>query len=201
MPVNKPIQILLIEPSLLIAEGLTSLLNKQQMRFQVSTTDNLDNIELQLSKGNWHLLIINPALIQYNPKTMQSLKNRFDKLQCIALVYSYFDERILAKFDETISIYDTQNTIASKLEKLISKQPKESSNNSQEVLSERETDVLKLLATGLSNKEIADKLHISIHTVISHRKNITQKTGIKSVSGLTIYAVVQKIISTESIQL
>ena len=53
-------------------------------------------------------------------------------------------------------------------------------NSSQEPLSERETEVLEQLVNGLSNKEIADKLNISIHTVISHRKNITQKTGIKS---------------------
>ena len=62
------------------------------------------------------------------------------------------------------------------------------------VLSERETDVLVHLASGKSNKEIADLLHISINTVITHRKNISQKTGIKTVSGLTIYAVVQKLI-------
>jgi len=64
---------------------------------------------------------------------------------------------------------------------------------------EREIDVLKLVATGLANKEIADKLNISIHTVITHRKNISQKIGIKSVSGLTIYAVVKKFISLETI--
>lgn len=68
----------------------------------------------------------------------------------------------------------------------------------QEKLSERETDVLKLLTSGNSNKEIADQLNISTHTVISHRKNISQKTGIKSVSGLTIYAVVKNIITLDT---
>jgi len=69
----------------------------------------------------------------------------------------------------------------------------------QDVLSEREIDILKLLTTGLANKEIADKLNISINTVMTHRKNISQKTGIKSVSGLTIYAVVKKLISLENL--
>ncbi|MBK8882774.1 MAG: helix-turn-helix transcriptional regulator [Bacteroidales bacterium] len=67
------------------------------------------------------------------------------------------------------------------------------------MLSERETEVLKLLSKGLSNKEIADSLNISIHTVISHRKNLTQKTGIKSQSGLTIYALSNNIISLENL--
>ena len=56
-------------------------------------------------------------------------------------------------------------------------------------LTPREIEVLRLVTKGLINKEIADKLHISLTTVISHRKNITEKLGIKSVSGLAIYAV------------
>jgi regulator of cell morphogenesis and NO signaling len=55
-------------------------------------------------------------------------------------------------------------------------------------LSERERETLALLASGLSNKEIADKLFISTHTVISHRKNIIRKTGIKTPQGLALYA-------------
>ena len=56
-------------------------------------------------------------------------------------------------------------------------------------LSNREIDVLKLIAQGFINKEIADKLNISLNTVLSHRKNITSKLGIKTVSGLTFYAI------------
>ena len=56
-------------------------------------------------------------------------------------------------------------------------------------LSAREIEVLVLITKGLINKEIADKLNIGLTTVITHRKNITEKLGIKSVSGLTIYAV------------
>lgn len=66
-------------------------------------------------------------------------------------------------------------------------------------LSSREIEVLVLVAKGLINKEIADKLNISLTTVISHRKNITEKLGIKSVSGLTIYAVMNGYISPDSI--
>lgn len=63
----------------------------------------------------------------------------------------------------------------------------------------REKDVLRLVALGHSNKDIADQLFISIHTVISHRKNITEKLGIKSISGLTVYAILNKIIDTDTI--
>ncbi|MFT4071930.1 MAG: LuxR C-terminal-related transcriptional regulator [Dysgonamonadaceae bacterium] len=56
-------------------------------------------------------------------------------------------------------------------------------------LTSRELDVLKLVAAGYINKEIADKLGISLNTVLSHRKNITAKLGIKTVSGLTFYCI------------
>ena len=52
---------------------------------------------------------------------------------------------------------------------------------------------------GFANKEIADKLFISIHTVISHRKNITEKLGIKSISGLTVYAIMNNLLDLEDI--
>ena len=66
-------------------------------------------------------------------------------------------------------------------------------------LSAREIEVLKLITKGLINKEIAENLNISLTTVISHRKNITEKLGIKSVSGLTIYAVMNGYIEEDSI--
>lgn len=66
-------------------------------------------------------------------------------------------------------------------------------------LSPREIEVLVLVTKGLINKEIADKLNISLTTVISHRKNITEKLGIKSVAGLTIYAVMHGYVEADRI--
>lgn len=68
-------------------------------------------------------------------------------------------------------------------------------------LSSREIDVLKLIVKGITNKEIADKLNISLNTVLTHRKNITAKLGIKTVSGLTFYAIMNGIISGDDIEL
>ncbi len=73
--------------------------------------------------------------------------------------------------------------------------------NQDNELSLREVDVLKCVALGMSNKEIADKLFISIHTVITHRKNITAKLDIKSASGLTIYAIMEGYIEPSSIDI
>ena len=62
------------------------------------------------------------------------------------------------------------------------------------VLSPRETQVLRLVASGLINKEIADRLNISVNTVLTHRKNITSKLGIKRISGLSVYAIMNSLI-------
>jgi len=72
-------------------------------------------------------------------------------------------------------------------------------NGTEHELSAREIEVLVLITKGLINKEIADKLNISLTTVISHRKNIMEKLGIKSVSGLTIYAVMHGYVEADRI--
>lgn len=66
-------------------------------------------------------------------------------------------------------------------------------------LSAREVQVLQLVVSGAINKEIADRLNISLNTVLTHRKNITAKLGIKTISGLTLYALMHGYISTEDI--
>lgn len=67
------------------------------------------------------------------------------------------------------------------------------------LLTPRETEVLRLVASGLINKEIAARMGISLTTVISHRKNLTEKLGIKSVSGLTVYAVMHGLVELKDI--
>lgn len=73
-------------------------------------------------------------------------------------------------------------------------------NSDLPLLSDREIDVLKEVAHGMANKEIADKLNISANTVITHRKNITDKLGIKTISGLTVYAILNKLINPEDVK-
>lgn len=69
-----------------------------------------------------------------------------------------------------------------------------------ELISEREKEVLRGVALGLTNKEISDMLFISSHTVITHRKNISAKLGIKTIAGLAVYAVLNGIISPEEME-
>ncbi|GAB5539340.1 MAG: response regulator transcription factor [Salibacteraceae bacterium] len=62
-------------------------------------------------------------------------------------------------------------------------------------ISERELEILQLIAQGLTNKQIAEKIHLSFHTVMTHRKNMMNKLGINNTAGLIIYAVRENLIS------
>lgn len=101
-----------------------------------------------------------------------------------------------------ITIKAPQEIIIEQLQQLLTCDT--SGNNQGETnkdLSIREVDVLQLIVKGITNKEIADKLNISLNTVLTHRKNITAKLGIKTVSGLTFYAIMNGIISGDDIEL
>lgn len=94
-------------------------------------------------------------------------------------------------------ILERNNTKAIIQDKLIAFFEKDA--NSENELTAREKDIVRSIALGLTNKEIGDTLFISPHTVITHRKNITRKLGIKSVSGLTVFAILNNLISVDEV--
>ncbi|MHB8905928.1 MAG: LuxR C-terminal-related transcriptional regulator [Melioribacteraceae bacterium] len=194
---NRHINIAVLEPSQIIYEGLSNIFLKSGQYFQLLRVDTFDELENYIGKKKLDVIIINPSQIQNKDKEFIALKNAQTDTYWVALVYTFFNQKMLSLFDKTIHITDTPDSIIGLINKINESNSSASPTAGHEQLSDREIEVLKLVAAGLSNKEIADKLFISIHTVISHRKNISQKTGIKSQSGLTIYAILNKIIQIE----
>ncbi|HAH23996.1 MAG TPA: hypothetical protein DCL77_09610 [Prolixibacteraceae bacterium] len=101
--------------------------------------------------------------------------------------------------NQSINLSDTSALICYKVNEILNSFLSVSSKDTDTELTKREIEVLQLLTKGYSNKEIADQLFVSTHTVISHRKNISEKTGIKSASGMTMYAILKKIIDVGDI--
>lgn len=190
---SKYINIIILEPSAIICQGITSILSDAGLQHKTVFTENLRKLEESCFRHAPDIVLVNPVMVQNQLKELQGLKKKFPDTYWIAIIYALTDQHTLSFFDDVIYINDTPGKIINSVQKLFS--PDFHLKPNQEVLSERETEVLKLLVAGKANKEIADKLNISTHTVITHRKNISQKTGIKSVSGLTIYAVLKDIIS------
>jgi DNA-binding CsgD family transcriptional regulator len=191
------ISIAIMEPSDIIFEGLSNMLLKYENHFYLFRINDIEELNELCLNENYDIVIINPNLVQNNVSGFIKLQKKYSKIAWIAIIYSLFDNGLLNKFNRTISIGDSSDSIKTKLDSLLSKEKHQ--NIHQEQLSAREIDILTQLVKGFTNQEIADKLYISIHTVISHRKNITEKTGIKSLSGLTIYAISKKIINLDNI--
>ena len=90
----------------------------------------------------------------------------------------------------------TQKDVTLNIKKMIG-----TTNDNEEQLSDREKEILVCLVQGMSNKEIANSLFISLNTVITHRRNIARKLQIHSVAGLTIYAIVNKLVDISLLHL
>lgn len=190
------LKILIAEPSQIIIEGLQSIMHDSPRLEVVSTADDVSMLEERITAHHPDIIIINPGLLPYTsqmPATLDLPENVF----AVALVYQYFEPSYLRNFDAVIDIRDSKQSVLSALMNL--DKEAEGKKNASDVseLTKRERDILVLVAKGLMSKEIAEQLNISIHTVISHRKNITKKTGIKSVAGLAVYAMLNNLMSEQ----
>ncbi|GAP71577.1 response regulator transcription factor [Candidatus Symbiothrix dinenymphae] len=185
---SRPIKITIVEPSLILRSGVIAVLQSLKgQSVEVFDVRDLDQLKTSPSWQRPDLLIVNPIFSL--PQIKKEVGN--PDVKCLALLNSLLDRTLLKAFDEVISIYDTSEQIQEKLTKLLSKPLEE---KHQESLSQREKEIIACVIKGMTNKQIADELHLSSHTVISHRKNIAGKLQIHSTAGLTIYAIVNKLV-------
>lgn len=191
-------RVIICETSEIITTGLYDILQSMTGFDVVMRLDSPENLSEKLLATDANILIINPTLLGFNG---QGLVSQWIKespgLICIALETNYMDDFALKYFDGVIGINDSKLKIINKMNQIAQSDKGERSDDVE--LSKREIDVLVAVAKGMMNKEIADQMNLSIHTVISHRKNITRKTGIKSVSGLTVYALLNNLIDENEV--
>lgn len=192
--------ILIIEPSEIIYKGLAEIINSNttfDVLQQISAIENIDNALVALKPD---VVLINPTLLPiHRHETGKPFNDILPDTPVVALVYQYIESDLLQHYDAVIDIRDSAAKTARILTTTYTNSSQEDNTESSE-LSEREKDVLILIAKGFISKEIADTLNISVHTVISHRKNITRKTGIKSIAGLVAYAMLNNLIDSNDIE-
>ena len=191
-------RVIICEASEIIAIGLAEIIDGMAQFDVVARLDSPEHLSEKITATDANLLIIDPMLLGFHSKDFLSqLGKEHPNMVIIALVSTYLDHSMLTPFGGVIEINDTKSKVISKMNEFAQS---EATKNTDDVeLSKRETDVLIAVAKGMMNKEIADQMNISIHTVISHRKNITRKTGIKSVSGLTVYALLNNLIDENEV--
>ncbi|MDR1725621.1 MAG: LuxR C-terminal-related transcriptional regulator [Bacteroidales bacterium] len=188
---NRKIRIAIAEPSLIIRTGLMSVLKRMtSLPMDIYELLELSNIELLLIKYKPDILIINPVYL--GNATLETLKHnhKLANTKYVALQSSMLNIQLLKQYDRIINITFSAEQIKEILSKLVFTKEQTDSFD----LSAREKDIVVAITEGLTNKEIATKLHISINTVMTHRKNISAKLNIHSPAGLILYAIANKLI-------
>jgi DNA-binding CsgD family transcriptional regulator len=180
-------EILLIHMSAIVQSGLNSLIfNHQRISPKAiySYTD-LNILETIKKSVVFVDIMLDSIMMQYLSKLFSN--------ENILVAVSGTDRKPDYKFPytEIISLNDSDAAVYKKLDRIF---PFVEVDVSKNILTKREKDILKHVAQGLSSQDIADKLFISRHTVITHRKNICNKLAIKTIPGLTLYALVNKVI-------
>jgi len=194
------IQIIISDKSPLILRGLSSIIEKISIAHELHTTNSSIELIAFIKKIIPDLVIVNPELLDKNQirifkEIIQQNKIKFIVLQPDNKLTDYNLD-----YDEIISSCENEDQILKKINSFVGEKNFKKALKKNDSISTREENIVREIALGLSNKEIAEKLFISQHTVITHRKNITRKLGIKSVSGLTIYAILNKLISLDEVK-
>lgn len=199
---EKVIHIVIAESSDLLFDGLSTILYNSENEYFITRLFSLEDIENTLLKKKVNLLIVNPLFIYNNAKDVKKLRKSYPNLLIAYLNMYALDNNTGALYDFALNIFENRSQLISTITKqLDQKQIINGNSDEDDPLSERETEVLLQIIKGYTNKEIAEILYISVHTVISHRKNIIIKTGIRSQSGLALYAVSKSLISLDDFDL
>lgn len=178
------LHIAIVVPNCIMRLGLIKILEelfncKAHMEFS-----NLDALLAESSLSKFQYIILHE---QQYPIYNEILKPLKDKLILIN-DNNYSSTNILTS-PCLIRIGDSAKELKINLEKYFALRTNNITSKEAEKLSGREVEVLRYIALGYANKDIAQVLELSTHTVISHRKNLIKKLGIASVSGLTNYAL------------
>lgn len=186
---------LFIIPSMVVARGLESILaDVGEFETIGIFTDLSRSSETRLRNMDADIIIIDPIVFDYESRlNARNIIAEHSPAAVIAFMSAPMGEEVIKQFDDIIGPYDEPVTIVKKMRAAL-EQRQDSTKTEGEELSQREKEILVCVAKGMLNKEIADTFNISIYTVITHRKNITRKTGIKTVAGLTVYALLNNLI-------
>lgn len=196
----KTYKIVIADPSAIVMCGLAALLKKLPDMEVVLQTDDLRTASSRLQVLRPDLLIVNPSMIDFSKRKMvRTMFEDLPDMKLVALVSAFFENQVLRQFNGVLEINDNLQRIKSTLNAVLSESGSEEDESESAQLSDREKEVLVCLAKGQRNQEIADTLNISVHTVVTHRKNIVRKTGIKSVAALTVYAILNNLIDEKDI--
>lgn len=195
---SKRIHIIIAEPSSVLRCGIVTLLQRSTtLNVEISEVTDLAALSTNTYWTKPDILIVNPSHLGLFQASQIRVDLDSESLKIVALQSSFVDQSLLNNYDEVVSIYESEESIIEKISKVI-KESDEPDNRKE--LSVREKEIIVCVVKGLTNKQTADILNLSTHTVIAHRRNIATKLQIHSPSGLTIYAIVNKLVDLADVK-
>lgn len=198
---NDVIRIAIAETSVIVRGGLTAALKRlPNVKVQPIELLSMEALHDCVRTQCPDMLVVNPAFGDYFDVSKFKEETAGKRIHLIALVTSFVDAALLNKYDETVSIFDDLEMLSKKIAGLTNVAVEEEELDSQDTLSQREREIVICVVKGMTNKEIAENLFLSIHTVITHRRNISKKLQIHSAAGLTIYAIVNKLVALSDVK-
>lgn len=194
------INIAVAEASMIIRTGLISVL-RHLPDYNVETLEiaSMEGLQLCMESHKPDILIVNPMFDGWF--NVEEIRRQYDAhdVKFMSLVSTVVDANMLKDYDESINLFDDIDSLSAKLSGLIN--VGDDVDGDADALSQREKEILEYVVKGMTNKEIAEKLYISVHTVITHRRNITRKLQVHSAAGLTIYAIVNKLVDISEVKM
>ena len=198
MKFQDKILIAVAESSVIVRSGLVSVLKRlPDMEVEVVEVTSKDGIRHCMEMHTPQILIVNPQLEGWFD--VDAFRQYYKQdVKLVSLLCSMVDSSQLKGYDERVTLFDDMASLEKKITELLNIADEEESD--QDALSQREKEIVGCIVRGMTNKEIAEKLFISVHTVMTHRKNITRKLQIHSAAGLTIYAIVNKLVELSEVK-
>ena len=191
---------IIVSESYLVVAGIEQLsFDITGMIFDTSFTGSEKKLVSKVSERKPDFVIVDPHSIANDNISILNELLKNNSFQVIGIINHSTSAKIIGKFNHTINIEDSKYSLAETFKKFIGK-INNNEKSEDNLLSKREKEILRNLALGKTSQEIADELFLSIHTVMTHRKKITAKLGIKTSSGLTVYAIMNKLVDIREIE-
>lgn len=200
MKSQESILIAVAETSVIVRSGLVAVLKRlPDMHIQTVEVTSKEGIQHCMEAHIPNILIVNPQFEGWFD--VDAFKEHYPhaETKIVSLLCTFVDANQLKGYDESINLFDDAESLEKKISELMNLTEEEDAD--QNALSQREKEIIGCVVRGMTNKEIAEKLFISVHTVITHRRNITRKLQIHSAAGLTIYAIVNKLVELSEVKM
>lgn len=200
MKSQETIHIAVADTSIIVRSGLVAVLKRlPDLNIQTIEVTSKEGLQHCMDAHRPDLLIVSPQFEGWFDLDWFKQTYGVHELKVVALVSVVMDANQLKDYDEQINLFDDVEKLTQKISSLMN--VAEEDENELDTLSQREKEIIGCVVRGMTNKEIAEMLFISVHTVITHRRNITRKLQIHSAAGLTIYAIVNKLVELGKVKM